>query len=147
MQRLSKLVWVAGALIAAAGPALAAAEAEAPYQKNLISVATVSRHGAFATANCLVWVNAEGFGVGPAQLDGFHGLSMNINPKPLPTETVQQPTTFDSSFAGMKARFPMAPAWVLGAVQKNRAAIEAGCAGDHEGPFKVYTITARDAHG
>jgi hypothetical protein len=146
MQRVLRMACAVGALIAAAGPALAAAEADAPYQKNLISVATVSRHGAFATANCLVWVNAESFGVGPAQLGGFHGLSMNINPKPPPSETVQQPTTFETGLADMKARFPMAPAWLLNTVQKNRAAIEGACAGDHETPFKVYTITGKDTH-
>jgi hypothetical protein len=146
MPRLLKIVWAVGSLIAAAGPALAAAEADTPYQRNVISVATVSRHGALATANCLVWVNAEGLGVGPAQLDGFHGLSMNINPKPLPTETAQRPTTFETGFADMKARFPTAPAWLLATVQKHHAAIETACEGDHETPFKVYTITAKDTH-
>jgi hypothetical protein len=146
MQGVLRMSCVVAALVAAAGPALAAAEADAPYQKNLISVATVSRHGAFATANCLVWVNAEGLGVGPAQLGGFHGLSMNINPKPLPGEAVQQPTTFETGLADMKTRFPTAPGWLLNTVQKTRAAIEAGCAGDHEAPFKIYTITSKDTH-
>jgi hypothetical protein len=146
MPHLSKIVGAVGALIATAGPALAAAEADAPYQRNVISVATVSRHGAFATANCLVWVDAEGFGVGPAQLAGLHGLSMNINPKPLASEAAQRPTSFEDGMADMKTRFPTAPAWLLATVQKNRAAIETACEGDHETPFKVYTITAKDSH-
>ena len=123
--------------------AATAAAPSADYDQNLISVATIGRHSSFPTANCIVWANAEGFGVGPAQLGGYHGLTMNINPKPMAAETAK-PTTFEAGLADMKAKFPTAPAWLVATVEKNRAAIEAGCAGDHETPFKVHTITAKD---
>jgi hypothetical protein len=145
MRRLLIVICSLESLISAAGSALAAASTD--YDRDLISVATIGRHSAFPTANCMVWANAEGLGVGPAQLDGFHGLTMNINLKPLANEAAVKPTTFETGFADMKARFPTAPAWLVATVEKNRAAIEKACSEDHETPFKVYTITSRDAHG
>ena len=125
----------------------AAVAGDTPYDKNLISVATISRHSHFPSANCLVWANAEDLGVGPAQLGGLHGLTMNINLQPLANEAPVKPTTFEAGFAAMKSEFPTAPAWLLKTIQQNRAAIEKACAQDHETPFTVYTITSRDAHG
>lgn len=127
--------------------ALAAAKktpaAAQDYGRNLISVATPGRHAPSAqTADCVVWANAEGLGVGPAQLGGLHGLAMHINEKPLPGEA--GPTSFASGLARLKAEQPTAPAWLLATLEKNRAAIEAACAEDHPDPVKVYAITAKD---
>lgn len=141
MPRLLNLVCVLAAALPAAG--LAAAAPESEYDRNLISVVTLGRHGPFPTANCLIWANAEDFGVGPAQLGGMHGLTMNINLQPLPSEGAK-PTSFAAGFAEMKARFPTAPAWILAAIEKNRPAIEAACAQDHPTPFKVYAISRRE---
>lgn len=129
--------------VAGAAPARKAAGTEiAPYGRDLISVATPGRHGVpAATANCLVWANAEGLGVGPAQLGGLHGLTMNINLTPLPGEG---PTSFDAGLAQLKTTYPNAPAWLVATLQKNRATIEARCAEDHPEPLKIYTIRAAD---
>ena len=145
MRRLSIVLYAFGSLISAAGSAVGAASSD--YDRDLISVATIGRHSAFPTANCIVWANAEGLGVGPAQLDGLHGLTMNLNLKPLANEAAVKPTTFEAAFADMKGRFPTAPAWLVATVEKNRAAIEKACSEDHETPFKVYTITSRDVRG
>lgn len=123
-----------------------AATPDTSYDRNLISVATISRHSPWPSANCIVWANAEGFGVGPAQLAGYHGLTMNINPKPLASES-GKPTSFESGFAMMKAQFPTAPAWLLKTVEKHRAAIVEACEQDHETPFKIYSISKDDARG
>ena len=138
---------LAGPLALLAGAqALAAAKkpaVEEDYGRNLISVATPGRHAPSAkTADCLVWANAEGLGVGPAQLGGLHGVEMHINVKPLPGEA--GPTSFEAGFARLKAEHPTTPAWLLAAIQKNRAAIETACAEDHPDPMKVYSITAKD---
>jgi hypothetical protein len=130
-----------GASAAAAKPA---AEAALEYGRDLISVVT-GRQARTPTGNCLVWANAEGLGVGPAQLGGMHGVSMNINPKPLPGDGMP-PTSFDAGLAELKASFPTTPAWIVETLQKNRAAIEAACGEDHETPFKVHAITAADRH-
>lgn len=140
---------VAPLVLAAAWPSVAAeashGDADSEYGRDLISVAT-GLHWSIPTANCIVWANAEGLGVGPAQLGGFHGLSMNINLKPLPQEN-PHPTTFESGMAELKSSFPTAPAWLLKTLEKNRAAIEAACVQDHPTPFKVYSITRRDVSG
>ena len=135
-----------------AAPAFAAkprakAAAASDYDRDLISVVTLGRHSDFPTANCYVWVNAEGQGVGPAQLDGFHGVNLNINLHPLANESAKQPTTFEMGLAALKAKYPTAPAWLVKTVEKNRPAIEAACSQDHPTPFKVYGITARDKQG
>lgn len=116
------------------------------YTHDAITVATPGRHAVFQTATCLVWANAEGLGMGPAELDGMHGVSMLINPHPLAGET-GVPTSFAAGLAEMKARFPEAPAWIWTTIEKNRDAIEAACGQDHEAPLKVHTITARDRQG
>jgi len=133
------------ALLASA-QALAAAKKPAPqddYGRNLISVAAAGLNETSAqTADCVVWANAEGLGVGPAQLGGLHGLQMHINLKPLPGEA--GPTSFAAGLARLKAEQPGAPAWLVATIEKNRAAIEAACAEDHPEPMKVYSITAKD---
>ena len=155
---LKSAVFVATALLGAnlsmaqsvnltAAPSLLAFDCAIAQASNDRSVATIGRHSAFPTANCIVWANAEGLGVGPAQLDGLHGLTMNLNLKPLANEAAVKPTTFEAAFADMKGRFPTAPAWLVATVEKNRAAIEKACSEDHETPFKVYTITSRDVRG
>jgi hypothetical protein len=150
MQRFLIVTTVSAVLaLAAAGPAPAAPKAAAAsdYERDLISVVTLGRRSDFPTANCYVWVNAEGLGVGPAQLGGFHGVSLNINLHPLPNESAKQPTTFATGMAELKAKYPTTPAWLLKTVEKQQAAIEAACAQDHPTPFKVYGVTARDKQG
>lgn len=142
--RATSLITALG-LIAGTGLAQAATT-DSSYGRNLISVATISRHSDFPSANCMVWANAEGLGVGPAQLGGYHGLTMNINPKPLAVESGKA-TTFEDGFAEMKARYPTAPAWLLKTVEKNRNAILLACEQDHGTPFTVHRISAADAHG
>lgn len=121
-----------------------AAPENSDYGRDLISVVTLGRHATFPTANCMVWATAEGLGVGPAQLDGYHGVNMNINLQPLPGEAATQPTPFSAGIAQIKSHYPTTPAWLLKTVEKNREPIEAACAQDHPTPFKVYAITARD---
>lgn len=142
MRRLLGLALIASPLLLGAGYAVGAPESE--YDREVVSVSTFGLHAPIPTANCLVWANAEDLGVGPAELGGMHGISMNMNMHPLPSEGVKTPTTFDVGFAEMKARFPNAPAWLFKTIEKNRPAIEKGCAQDHQVPLKVYTITARD---
>ena len=138
---LAPLALVAAAPTSAA-PKKAAGHAEGDYGRNLISVATPGRASQFApTGDCIVWVNAEGLGVGPAQLGGLHGVVLHINEKPLPGET---PTSLADAMAGVKASYPTAPAWLLATVEKHAPAIRAACAQDHPEPFKVHSITAAD---
>jgi hypothetical protein len=148
MRRLLNLAFVAAPVLLASSYAIAAPAATgADYDRDVVSVSTFGRHAAIPTADCLVWANAEGLGVGPAQLNGMHGVNMNLNEHPLPSEGVKTPSTFDAAFADMKAHYPTAPAWLLDTIQKNKSAIEAACAQDHQDPFKIYTITARDKRG
>lgn len=123
-----------------------AAEAGADYARDQITVTASGREQTMPTANCLVWANAEGFGVGPDQLGGLHGLQMNINEHPLAAEE-PHPQTFAVGMANVKAAVPTAPAWLMATLQKNQAAIETACAVEHMEPFKVYTITKADMKG
>jgi hypothetical protein len=122
-----------------AAPAKAAAD---DYGRDLISVATPDRTSKFAaTSDCTVWINAEGLGVGPTQLGGLHGMVLHINETPLAGEPA---TTFAVGFASLKAAYPNAPAWLMATVEKNRPAIQAGCAAAHPEPFRVYAIKPAD---
>ena len=134
-------------LALAAGSAAAAPPPASDYDRDVITVVTLSRHSAFPSATCMVWANAEGLGVGPAQLNGFHGLTFNINLTPLPDEAAKVPTTFAQGIAAMKAQYPTAPAWMVSALERHRAQIEAACAKDQPTPFKVYTLTKKDQAG
>lgn len=139
--------WIAAPLLLAASAAFAAdkpARGEADYLRDVISVATSQRHDPAPSANCTVWANAEGFGVGPEQLGGLHGLVMIINPKPLPSETGLQPSTFASALPALKAQFPKAPAWLFATLEKQGPAIDAACVQDHEDPVPIHRITAAD---
>ena len=133
---------VAPLLLAAS--AAFAADKEADYGRDLISVVTTQRHDALASANCVVWANAEGLGVGPADLEGLHGLAMAINPKPLPSETGVPATTVAAALPSLKSQFPKAPPWLFATVEKNAAAIEAACVQGHDEPFTIHKITAAD---
>ena len=135
------------AIIAAAGVAVASTAGAKPEDddigRDLISIATPGRHATIAkTADCIVWANAEGLGVGPAQLGGLHGIVMHINPRPLPEDGA--PVSFAAGLARLKAEHPTAPAWMVALLQKNQAVIEARCAEDHPDPLKIYSIKARD---
>jgi hypothetical protein len=147
MQHQLKWALVAAMGALAAGSARAAPPAASDYDRDVITVVTLVRHTAYPSATCTVWANAEGLGVGPAQLDGFHGLTFNINLHPLPDEAAKSPTTFDQGLAAMKAQYPKAPAWMVSALQKHRAEIEAACGKDQPTPVKVYTLTKKDQAG
>ncbi len=136
------------ALVGATG-ARAAPSAKAPaipdYGRDLISVVT-GRDEPVPTGNCVVWANAEGLGVGPAQLGGYHGVSMNIDPKPMAKDG-PRPVSFASGLTELRSRFPTTPDWLVKTLQANQAAIESACAEDHETPFTIHKITTADRHG
>ena len=136
------LLLVAGAAFAADKPG--AGRSDGDYGRNLISVVTTQRHDALQSANCVVWANAEGLGVGPTELGGLHGLAMTINPKPLATEAGVPATTVASALPGLKAQFPKAPPWLFATLEKHAAAADAACLEDHEEPFTIHKITAAD---
>jgi hypothetical protein len=142
MRSLLKTVGVAAALVVGAGITDAVANSEDGH--DVITVVANGRHVTFLTATCTVWANAEGFGVGPATLGGYHGVVMMINLHPLPTEGPDHPTTFADGLRALKAQFPAAPGWLLNTIEKNRSGIETACAQDHAEPFKIHTITAQD---
>jgi hypothetical protein len=150
MQKYRSVLWTACAMAGLAAPlAASAAPAEKTtetieYGRDLISVSSANRHAQFPTATCSVWVNAEGLGVGPEQLGGYHGLTMSLNPHPLAGES---PTTFAAGLTEMKEHFPKAPPWMVTAVEKSQAAIEAACAQDHLTPYKIRALTKQDRGG
>jgi hypothetical protein len=131
-------------LALAAAPAFAQHDAASQYGRDVISVVTLGRHSAFPTASCLVWANAEGLGVGPAQLHGYHGVSMQINLHPMAAESNQHPTTFADGLTELKSEFPDVPAWIVATLEKNRGKIEAGCAEDHAEPYVIHKMTRAD---
>jgi hypothetical protein len=114
------------------------------YGQDLISVAT-EQHGAVPTGNCVVWANAEGLGVGRAQLGAYHGVSMNIDLKPLGNDGA--PTPFAVGIAALRRQFPTAPEWLVKTIEKNQAAIERACVEDHDTRVTIHKITAADEHG
>ena len=119
---------------------------EAPaYGQDLISVAT-EQYEANPTGNCIVWANAEGLNVGPAQLGGYHGISMNIDLKPLGKDAAQ-PATVAMGLAAVRRQYPTAPDWLVKTIEKNQPAIEKACVEDHDTPVTIYKITKADEHG
>ncbi|HZZ30447.1 MAG TPA: hypothetical protein VFE10_00515 [Phenylobacterium sp.] len=114
------------------------------YGQDLISVVT-GQHEPTPTGNCIVWANAEGLGVGRAQLGGYHGVSMNIDLKPMGKDGPVQ-VSFPSGLAELKSRIPTTPDWLVKTLQKHQAAIEAACVEDHETPFVIHKIIAADQH-
>ena len=138
---LAAIAALAGGIAQAAPAKKAAAEAPS-YGVDLISVATPGRQASPAPSNdCIVWANAEGLGVGPAQLNGLHGVVMHLNEAPLASESA---TPFEAGLAAAKAANPGAPAWLVGALEKDKAAIQKACAADHPEPFVVRKLTAAD---
>lgn len=111
------------------------------YGQDLISVVT-EQHASVPTGTCVVWANAEGLGVGPAQLGAYHGVSMNIDLRPLAKDG--PPTPFSAGVAAMRRQFPTVPDWMVKALEKNRAAIEKACVEDHETPVTIARLTAAD---
>jgi hypothetical protein len=147
MGHRTKPALVATMGLLAVGVAQAAPPAASDYDRNVISVVTLARHSAYPSATCMVWENAEDLGVGPAQLNGFHGVTLNINLTPMANEAAKIPTSFANGLAGMKAQFPTTPAWMVRALEKNRPAIEAACDKDQPTPFIVYKLTKKDQAG
>lgn len=138
------LMLAAASFSLAAAPAFAQHDSASQYERDVISVVTLGRQSPFPTASCLVWANAEGLGVGQAQLHGYHGVSMHINLHPMAAESSQHPTTFADGLAELKGQFPEVPAWIVATLEKNRSKIEAGCAEDHAEPFVVHKMTRAD---
>ena len=93
------------------------------------------------TATCLVWANAEGFGVGPAQLGGLHGVTLTLVVHPLAGET---PRTFAQALSAAKVSYPGAPDWLMRTLAANQPGIEAACGEDHAEPYAVHRITRAD---
>ena len=111
--------------------------------RDVISVTAGGRGKSPPTATCIVWFDAEGFGLGPAQLDGRRGLSFTINPKPLAGE-LAGPTSFAAGLDSVKRSNPSLPAWAARVLEANGPAIESACEADHLDPFVVHRITAAD---
>ena len=155
MHRTVRIAAVAALATLAAGAAFAqgkraprAAAADAPaYARDVISVASNGRHGAPASATCVVWANAEGLGVGPEQLSGLHGLSFNINPKPLAGEVDAKPSTTADGLKSIRAQTPPPPAWLTAAIEKNAAKIDAACGEEHTDPTVIVKLTKKDKAG
>jgi hypothetical protein len=135
------LLGVGAAITLATG---AQAYAQYDYAHDAITAIARGRHASFPSANCVVWANAEELGVGPAQLDGYHGLAMNINLHPLPGDGGA--TTFLVGMENLKRGFPTAPQWMISALERNRAAIEAACAKDSDTPILISRLSAKDRH-
>ena len=141
---------LAGVSILASGSAVAAprkAAARAPaadYATDVITAVSNTRNAIPPSANCTIWANAEGLGVGPAQLNGFHGVSFNINLKPLASETNQRPSTFAEGLADLKTSFPTAPAWLVAAITADQAKIEAACAQEQVTPVVIRKLKKAD---
>lgn len=114
------------------------------YVRDAITVATPGLNDPTPTANCVVWVNADSFGFGKAQLDGYHGITMILNLKPLASEGDVNPTSFDQGVALAKAKYPQTPAWIMKTLTDHKAQIEKACTENHAIPLKVHTFTARD---
>ena len=126
----------------------APAKAKAPppaasdYARDQIVVSTEGRSRTLnPTATCLVWADAEGLGVGPAQLGGLHGVSLTLVVRPLPGESAK---TFAQSLAEAKTAYPTAPDWLMRTLAAQQAAIETACGEDHPDPFPVHRITRAD---
>lgn len=145
--RRTYCVVILGLALSATGARAADRGAKAPpeYGRDLISVAT-GQHEAVPTGNCIVWANAEGLGVGPAQLGGLHGVVMNIDLKPIGKDS-PQPRSFAAGLVELKSRFPGAPQWLVKTIEKNQAAIETACSEDHETPITIHKIAAADKRG
>lgn len=120
----------------------AAASGGSDYARDQITVSTEGRsRPLLPTATCLVWTNAEGLGVGPAQLGGLHGVTLTLVVRPLPGES---PKTFVQGLAEAKSAYPNAPDWLMRTLAARQAAIETACGEDHPDPFRVYGITRAD---
>jgi hypothetical protein len=139
MQRSLQLGACSAAIVLGFG---AAAWAQGDYAHDAITAIAPNRHGSPPTGSCTVWANAEGLGVGAAQLDGMHGVTVSINPHPAPGES--SPLSFATGLEVAKKEQPKAPAWMFAAIQKSRAAIEAACGKDSATPILVRRLTTKD---
>lgn len=135
---------IAGTAIGATPTGRSNHESVSDYGRDVVTVITNGRQQSPPTSSCQVWANAEGLGIGPLELDGYHGISMRINLHPMPSGYGQLPTSFAVGLASLKADFPTTPKWLLRTVEKNRVAIETACADEHLSPYTVYKITKRD---
>ena len=121
----------------------AAASADASdYARDQIVVSTEGRSRTQnPTATCLVWADAEGLGVGPAELGGLHGVSFTLVANPLPGES---PKSFAQGMADAKTAYPAAPDWLMRTLTAQKGAIETACGEDHPDPVTVHRITRAD---
>ena len=131
-----------GAVHAAPREQAAKADAASDYARDQITVSTEGRSRTLnPTATCLVWANAEGLGVGPAELGGMHGVSFTLVANPFPGESAKP---FAQGLAEAKAAYPKAPDWLMRTLASQQAAIETGCGGDHPDPVSIHRITRAD---
>ena len=108
------------------------------FAVNAVTVATPGRDGTPPSTVCVVWADAEGLGVGPAQLNDLHGLSLTLNLAPTGGTTLEQALT------AAKATYPNIPDWLFGAVRRRAGDIAKACAATHAEPVLVTRLTPSD---
>lgn len=113
-------------------------DATPEFAVNAVTVATPGRDDTPPSTLCVVWADAEGLGVGPAQLNDLHGLSLTLNLAPTGGTTLEQ------ALAAAKATYPSVPDWLLVAVRSRAGDIAKACAATHAEPVLVTKLTASD---
>ena len=113
-------------------------EATPDFAVNAVTVATPGRDDTPPSTVCVVWADAEGLGVGPAQLNDLHGLSLTLNLAPTGGTTLEQ------ALVAGKANYPGAPDWLFAAVRGRAGDIAKACAATHAEPMLITKLTASD---
>ena len=108
------------------------------FAVNAVTVATPGRDDTPPSTLCVVWADAEGLGVGPAQLNDLHGLSLTLNLAPTGGTTLEQ------ALASAKATYPKVPDWLLAAVRGRAGGIAKACAATHAEPALIGKLTASE---
>lgn len=108
------------------------------FAVNAVTVATPGRDDTPPSTLCVVWADAEGLGVGPAQLKDLHGLSLTLNLAPAGGTTLEQ------ALAAAKAAYPGVPDWLLEAVRGRAGLIAKACAATHIEPVLIAKLTDSD---
>ena len=124
----------------AASPSDRQRRSDAPpeFAVNAVTVATPGRDDTPPSTLCVVWADAEGLGVGPAQLNDLHGLSLTLNPAPTGGTTLEQ------ALAAAKATYQNAPDWLFAAVRSRASDIAKACDVAHAEPVLITKLTASD---
>lgn len=135
---LALLAAATGVAAQGRSPPAGAAGDRPEFAVDAITVATPERDAYVPNRLCVVWADAEGLGVGPAQLGGLHGLSLTIDP------STPNGTTLEQALTAAKTAYPGAPDWFLGTVRGRAAVIAQACGGAHAEPVVIARLTARD---